>query len=120
MPQNTPAIFTNEADFMEMSGSLTEGLIAGFASLAFGTNTKVSFGHAFNHVSVTLMVTDGTHTADLTLLGQHSTANSHLASNGQGGTLVTDPNARDAWGWRNGGNSGARGKWWAEVRLRCA
>ena len=44
------------------------------------------------------MVTDGTHAADLTLLGQHSTANFHLASDGQGGTLVTDPNAWDAWG----------------------
>jgi len=36
-------------------------------------------------------VTDGTHTANLTLLGQYSTANFSLSSDGSGGTIVTDP-----------------------------
>jgi len=36
-------------------------------------------------------VTDGTHTANLTLLGQYSTGNFSLASDGHGGTVVTDP-----------------------------
>jgi hypothetical protein len=39
----------------------------------------------------TLTVTDGTHTANLTLLGQYSTANFTLSSDGHGGTLITDP-----------------------------
>jgi autotransporter passenger strand-loop-strand repeat protein len=92
------------------SGALTsgttvsfDGLIAGFASphgvteeidlvdIAFGANTKVSFSEASNHLSGTLTVTSGSETANLTLLGQYSTANFHLASDGQGGTLVTDP-----------------------------
>src|SRR5262249_8383936 len=79
------------------------GLVAGFASpsgvtekidlrdIPFSNKTKLSFTEAQNHLSGTLTVTDGTHTANLTLLGQYSAANFHLASDGQGGTVVTDP-----------------------------
>ena len=78
-------------------------MIAGFASpsgvteeidlrdISFGNRTKVSFQEANNDLSGTLTVTDGTHTANLTLLGQYSTADFTLASDGVGGTLITDP-----------------------------
>jgi len=59
--------------------------------IAFGKKTKVSFKEDKNHLSGTLTVTDGTHTANLTLLGQYSTGNFSLASDGHGGTVVTDP-----------------------------
>jgi hypothetical protein len=36
-------------------------------------------------------VTDGSHTATLTLLGQYSAANFSLSSDGVGGTLIKDP-----------------------------
>jgi hypothetical protein len=49
-------------------------------SLARGSNT-----------SGTLTVSDGTHTTNLTLLGQYATAQFNLTSDGHGGTLVTDP-----------------------------
>jgi len=80
-------------------------LIAGFGSphgvteeidlrdISFGAHTKETFTEASNHLSGTLTVTDGTHTANLTLLGQYSTANFSLSSDGQGGTIVTDPPA---------------------------
>jgi hypothetical protein len=41
--------------------------------------------------SGTLTVTDGTHTAQIALLGQYVTANFHLSADGHGGTLVKDP-----------------------------
>jgi autotransporter passenger strand-loop-strand repeat protein len=59
--------------------------------IAFGPNTKLAFIEAPTGTSGTLTVTDGTHIADLTLLGQYSTADFHLASDGHGGTIVTDP-----------------------------
>jgi hypothetical protein len=34
---------------------------------------------------------EGTHTANLTLLGQYVAGQLHLTSEGHGGTLVTDP-----------------------------
>ena len=80
-----------------------EGLIAGFASprgvteeidltdIAFGAGTTETFTEAGNHLSGTLTVTDGTHTANLTLLGQYSTGDFSLAQDRFTGTLVTDP-----------------------------
>ena len=74
-------------------------MIAGFASpkgvieeidlgdIVFGKKTKVSFKEDKNHLSGTL---DGTHTANHTLLGQYSAGNFNLASDGHGGTMVTD------------------------------
>jgi hypothetical protein len=51
----------------------------------------VTFTEAANNLSGTLMVTSGSETANLTLLGQYSTANFTLSSDGHGGTIVTDP-----------------------------
>jgi hypothetical protein len=98
--------FTNAGGDLQLDASVSfHGLIAGFASprgvteeidlrdIAFGKGTKVTFTEASKHQSGTLTVTDGTHTADLTLLGQYSTANFSLASDGHGGTMITDPPA---------------------------
>jgi autotransporter passenger strand-loop-strand repeat protein len=80
-----------------------QGTVAGFASphgvteeidlcdIAFGSTTTLSFTEAGNHLSGTLTVTDGSHTATLTLLGQYSAANFSLSSDGVGGTLIKDP-----------------------------
>jgi hypothetical protein len=75
------------------------GLVAGFGlpdhldlrDIAFGSGTHVSFTEAGNNQSGTLTVTDGTHTANILLLGQYAAGNFHLATDGNGGTLVTDP-----------------------------
>jgi len=59
--------------------------------IAFGENTNVTFTEATNQLSSTLTVTDGKQTvANLTLLGQYSTAMFSLASDGNGGTVVTE------------------------------
>ena len=60
--------------------------------ISFGKKTKVSFKEDKNHLRGTLTVTDGTNTANLTLLGQYSANNFRLASDdGHGGTMVTGP-----------------------------
>ena len=46
---------------------------------------------AGNNLSGTLTVTDGTHTANLTLLGIYAPGNFTLSSDLHGGTIVNDP-----------------------------
>jgi hypothetical protein len=52
-----------------------------------------SFAYAQNsgNTGGTLTVSDGTHTASLSLLGQYSAADFALSSDGHGGTLISDP-----------------------------
>ena len=59
-------------------------------SFISGTTTK-NFVEAGSNTSGTLTVSDGTHTANLALLGQYVTAQFNITSDGHGGTLVTDP-----------------------------
>src|SRR5262249_48099279 len=95
--------FTNAGGILQLDDSQHfQGLVAGFASpsgvteeidlrdIAFGNSTNERFVEALNHLSGTLKVTDGTHTANLTLLDQYSTADFSLASDGHGGTIITD------------------------------
>jgi autotransporter passenger strand-loop-strand repeat protein len=71
------------------------GQIAGFAvpdeldlaDISFGAGTTLSFTEAGTNTSGTLTVSDGTHTA----LGQYTTGQFHITSDGAGGSLVTDP-----------------------------
>jgi autotransporter passenger strand-loop-strand repeat protein len=100
----TPVSFTTSGGDLQLDFSQGfTSLIAGFASppgvtegidlmdITFGAGTSVKFTEAANNTSGTLTVTDGSHTANLTLLGQYATANFSLASDGHGGTLITDP-----------------------------
>jgi hypothetical protein len=64
-----------------------------FSAIAFGSGTSVGFVEASNNLSGTMTVTNGIDTASLTLLGQYTAAQFNLASDGHGGTLVTDPPA---------------------------
>ena len=107
LTSGTTVSFTMAGGDLQLDASQSfEGLIAGFASphgvieeidlvdIPF-TNGKTTetFTEASNHLSGTLTVTSGSETANLTLLGQYSTANFHLASDLHGGTLVTDPSS---------------------------
>ena len=76
-----------------------DGAISGFGvpgaidlvDIAFGVQTTMNYLPGAGNTSGTLIVSDGTHTASLLLFGQYLAANFNLASNGAGGTLVTDP-----------------------------
>jgi autotransporter passenger strand-loop-strand repeat protein len=82
------------------------GLVAGFAkpdridlkdiSFVSGT-TWETFTEAASLTSGTLTVSDGMHAANITLLGQYVTANFLLASDGHGGTLVTEHTFATPW-----------------------
>jgi hypothetical protein len=73
-------------------------LVAGFGEedkldltdIAFGSSTTANFVEAANNTSGTLTVTEGSDTANIVLLGQYVTGNFSLASDGHGGTLVTN------------------------------
>ena len=53
--------------------------------------TSVNFVEAPSNTSGTLTVTDTTHTANITLLGQYVAGQFNIQNDGAGGTLVTDP-----------------------------
>jgi autotransporter passenger strand-loop-strand repeat protein len=75
------------------------GLVAGFGApdhldlrdIAFGSSTSVSFTEAAGGTSGTLTVTDGVHTANITLLGQYMAGQFTSTSDAHGGTLIGDP-----------------------------
>jgi hypothetical protein len=81
------------------AGNTFSGTVAGFGEpdyidfggIAFTSGTTISFTEAANNTSGTLVVSDGTHTAQLTLLGQYAATQFTSASDGHGGTLIGDP-----------------------------
>jgi hypothetical protein len=83
---------------LDQSQSFT-GQIAGFGDqdgidltdIDFSTNTILGYmGHSTNSGGM-LTVTDGVHTSNLALLGQYAASSFAMASDGHGGTLITDP-----------------------------
>ncbi|MDH2404217.1 hypothetical protein QCM77_30330 [Bradyrhizobium sp. SSUT18] len=56
-----------------------------------GGVTSFAYAQNSDNTGGTLTVSDGTHTASLSLLGQYSAADFALSSDGHGGTLITDP-----------------------------
>ncbi len=83
-------------------GKVTGLSTAGTSSLdlvdiAFTTGTTTaSFSGTAKHTGGVLTVTDGTHTAHFRLIGDYSASTFKVASDGHGGTTVTDPAASAA------------------------
>ncbi len=82
------------------AAQLSSGTISGFGKSEYldlsdialnSATTTVAFAEAGNNLSGTLTVSDGTHTANLTLRGQYTTAQFTKATDGHGGTLIGDP-----------------------------
>ena len=68
------------------------------ADIAFGSNTTVAY-LASSADTGTLTVSDGTHTANITLLGQYSPTSFKIASDDHGGTAVVDPLLSTSGSW---------------------
>jgi len=51
----------------------------------------VTLGHAGNSLSGVLTVSDGSHVAALNMIGNYTIGNFKSASDGLGGTLISDP-----------------------------
>jgi autotransporter passenger strand-loop-strand repeat protein len=74
------------------SGSASEATnYLDLRDILYGPTTNLSFTEAGNNESGTLTVTDGTHTANLVLLGDFVTGDFSKASDGFGGTEIYDP-----------------------------
>ena len=75
------------------------GTIAGFGAenqidlgdIGFSTNSTLAYTPNNGNTGGELVVSDGTYTANLALLGQYSAANFAVAGDGHGGTLLTEP-----------------------------
>jgi len=65
------------------------------ADISFGANTTATFSGNTN--GGVLTVTDGTHTANIALVGNHLSSNWDLSSDGHRGTTVIDPVSSSNW-----------------------
>jgi len=74
--------------------SRTGGTSLDLGDIAFGASTRATFSGTAT--SGTLTVTDGTHTAKITLVGDYRTSTFTASSDGHGGTTVVDPTAGGA------------------------
>ena len=79
------------------SGSLTPNATGGAAGsidlsgISFGTNTTLAYSPNSNNTGGSLTVSDGLHAQSVALLGQYMASSFVMASDGHGGTLITDP-----------------------------
>ena len=72
------------------------GAVAGFdgsdvldlADLAFGKNTTLGYAGNSSNTGGTLTMSDGTHTANIALLGQYMASSFATSADGFGGTLI--------------------------------
>jgi Bacterial Ig-like domain/Bacterial Ig domain len=60
-------------------------------SSIFGANTTLAYAANNDNTGGTLTVSDGLHAQSLALLGQYMASSFSMASDGHGGTLITDP-----------------------------
>jgi hypothetical protein len=80
-----------------VTGSLTPDPAGGaqgqidLDSICFGAKTTLGYSANGDNTGGTLTVSDGTHATSLALLGQYMASSFVMASDGHGGTLITDP-----------------------------
>jgi autotransporter passenger strand-loop-strand repeat protein len=67
-----------------------------FGNIAFGVGTTLGFVEDSSNTFGTLTVSDTVHTASFILLGQYAAGDFTLASNGNGGSLLTAPSIADS------------------------
>jgi len=73
----------------KIAGQLAIGDVIDLADISAGANALI--GYSGGNSPGTLTVSDGTHTANIALLGNYSLANFIASSDGHGGTSVVDP-----------------------------
>jgi probable HAF family extracellular repeat protein len=93
-------VFTGATGALQLDQSQNfTGQISGFGGqdqidlrdVSYSANTTLGYAANNSNSGGTLTVSDGTHTANLALLGQYSATSFTAASDGHGGTLITDP-----------------------------
>jgi hypothetical protein len=61
------------------------------ADISFGAHTTLGYAPNDSNSGGVLTASDGAHVAKIALLGQYEAASFVMASDGHGGTLITDP-----------------------------
>jgi hypothetical protein len=97
--------FAGQVDFLSDTGTLKlensssfAGTVAGlcgqdaidFADIGFGANSTLGYAANSDHSGGTLSVGDGTHMANIALLGSYMASTFVAASDGHGGTLISE------------------------------
>jgi hypothetical protein len=81
-------------DSIQFKGTVAGLALGNFLDLAdigFGSNTTLGYVPNNSSTGGTLTATDGTHMANIALLGQYVASSFVASSDGHGGTLITDP-----------------------------
>ena len=98
------AQFANAVDFTGYVAGLAGSDALDLSDVAFGPNTTATF--LGNTSGGTLTVSDGTNTANITLVGNYLSSNWDLSSDANGGTIVVDPVSPNNWRALNVGAGG--------------
>src|SRR5262249_26975020 len=99
-----PVTFTGPTGALKLDNAVAfTGQVSGLSGsdaldlgdISFGANTTATYlGNTSGGV---LTVSDGTHTANIDLVGNYLSSSGDLASDGHGGTVVVDPVAPNNW-----------------------
>jgi Tryptophan-rich Synechocystis species C-terminal domain/Lipase (class 3)/Calx-beta domain/The GLUG motif len=84
-------IFDQSTEFTGQISGLTGQDQIDLRDIGFGANTTLLYSENAGNTGGLLAVSDGTHTANLSLSGQYTTANFTMLSDSAGGTLLYDP-----------------------------
>ena len=60
------------------------------ADIGFGANSTLGYSGSADHSGGTLSVSDGTHMANIALLGSYMASSFVAASDGHGGTMISE------------------------------
>jgi autotransporter-associated beta strand protein len=95
----TAITFAGASGTLQLGASQSfTGTVAGFGGndqidlgdIGFGANATLGYAANSSNTGGVLSISDGTHTANITLLGQYTASSFAMASDGNGGTLITD------------------------------
>lgn len=84
-------VLDHAADFSGFISGWQDGNHLDLSDIQFGQGTTVAYTANANNSGGKLVVSDGAHTVSLSLLGQYTAADFALASDGHGGTVISDP-----------------------------
>ncbi len=99
-PRSTPILDMRTNAMLKVDHAADfSGAVAGFdgsdvldlADVAFGKNTTLGYAANSSNTGGTLTVSDGAHTANITLLGQYMAGSFVMSADGFGGTHIQDP-----------------------------
>jgi hypothetical protein len=83
-------------EFAGTVAGLAPGNYLDLPDIAFGAVSTLGYAANSGNTGGVLTVSDGVHNANIALLGQYAAASFVTASDGHGGTLITDPPALTA------------------------